>query len=375
MPRLHGESPSGGYQRLIDTLFPTTGHAGSLAVLYDKNPQEVRAYAATLAEMSGRAVHLVPIFSGAVDEVLKFTSGAMQVRGPEGWVTITAALRYVTDQPWLSLPLRSTSVLLNPLSACLSGGRNKHLASVAYQRFTETWNDSHLAIRFPSTQSGLTTEQAAAAIASAGHRGIIKTPYGHAGEGVFPIVSADGLTRWLAEVDENRGWVVQELIAEDHLTAHAEYGGSARIYDLRLLVAAGSEGFRPIAGFARQARSELAFPLQQKAVRDQLVTNLSYRDTRGEWATDTSRVVPLDETHFESLMLTLDDLVEAYVQSVMSVVAIDQLATSLSDDRDRFDLAAFHALNDDSRFELAMTHAPDSAEVWNSPAGHFGMSR
>lgn len=347
MPSLQDESPWGGYQRLCEMLLPALERGGTLAVLYDKNPQEVRGYAATLADLCGRSVLLVPILSEASDQLVQFSSDGMRVRGPEGWITVTAALRYVTDQPWRSLPLHSAAPILNPLSACLSGGRNKHLAKVAYERFNECWGASHLRIRFPSTQSGLTTMQAAAAISATGHRGIIKTPYGHAGEGVFPIVSADGLSRWRTEADDQQKWVVQELIAEDHLSAQAEDGQPSRIYDLRLLVAAGVDGFRPIAGFARQAKSELVFPLEQETLRDQLVTNLSYRDERGEWGTDVSRVVPLDETHFGSLKLTLDDLVEAYVQSVMSVVAIDQLASALSDENQQFDISAFHALNED----------------------------
>jgi len=354
MPGLVYEPRWGGYQRLTEMLFSTSERQGTLAVLYDKNPQEVRAYAATLAELSARDVLLVPIPSDALDEILRIRSSGLQVRGPEGWVAVTAALRYVTDQPWRSLPLHSATVILNPLSACLSGGRNKHLARIAYERFNECWSESGLAIRFPKTQSGLSTEQAAAAIASAGHRGIIKTPYGHAGEGVFPIVSADGLSRWRAAVDEGQRWVVQELIAEEHLSVHAKEGDSARVYDLRLMVAAGNEGFRPIAAFARRARANLVFPLEQETLRDQLITNLSYRDDRGDWGTDVSRVVPLDETHFDSLRLTLDDLVEACVQSVMSVVAIDQLASSLPDETHQFDIAAFHKLNDDPQYEQAM---------------------
>jgi hypothetical protein len=50
---------------------------------------------------------------------------------------------------------------------------------------------------------------------------------------------------------------------------------------------------------------------------------------------------------FNSLGISIDDLIESYISTVLSVIAIDKMACHLVDDKGRFDMTLFSALNPD----------------------------
>ena len=67
----------------------------------------------------------------------------------------------------------------------------------------------------------------------------------------------------------------------------------------------------------------------------------------GEWETDTNRLVLMDRRDFNKLGLGLDDLIEAYIQTVLSMVAIDKMAQSLINKQGKFRMRLFKSLDDD----------------------------
>lgn len=69
---------------------------------------------------------------------------------------------------------------------------------------------------------------------------------------------------------------------------------------------------------------------------DMLGTNLSHQSDTGEWTTDTNRLILMDRRDFNKLGLGLDDLIEAYIQSVLSTIAIDRMAKKLINDKGNF---------------------------------------
>jgi len=80
---------------------------------------------------------------------------------------------------------------------------------------------------------------------------------------------------------------------------------------------------------------------------DMLGTNLSHRSDSGDWTTDTNRLILMDRRDFNKLGLGLDDLIEAYIQSVLSTIAIDRMAKKLISSRGKFRTKLFTSLNDD----------------------------
>ena len=44
------------------------------------------------------------------------------------WHPIRACFRYVTNAPWKRVPVRTKTLVMNKIVACLAGGRNKMMA-------------------------------------------------------------------------------------------------------------------------------------------------------------------------------------------------------------------------------------------------------
>src|SRR5690606_21522271 len=109
---------------------------GALAVVYDKNPVEASGYAAVLAEVFNEPVWYVEFKQFDKDPAVRFEDGLMYVRDEsKKWHPVRAAFRYLTQRPWNRLPLHSKTKILNPVIACLAGGRNKMVAAKAYDIF------------------------------------------------------------------------------------------------------------------------------------------------------------------------------------------------------------------------------------------------
>jgi hypothetical protein len=67
----------------------------------------------------------------------------------------------------------------------------------------------------------------------------------------------------------------------------------------------------------------------------------------GEWDSDTHRLLLMDRRDFNKLGIGLDDLIEAYIQTVLSTVAIDKMAESLVSPQGELNRAKFKLVNDD----------------------------
>lgn len=356
MPALPFGHPSGGYRRLLETVWPDDPPEGDYAVVYDKNPLEARGYAMTLANFLKAPVHLVEIHEHEANPAVRFRSGLLEIRDAFGsWRPIRTALRYVTQRPWLQLPLASKTRFLNPVIACLAGGRNKLMAHKAYQRFNESLAASGLQIHTPATACDVSAAEVPDRVAEFGGQAVIKVPYSNAGQGIYIVTCDADLGRFLSLPHRYDLFIVQRLVAAaPHASRDADLVqvgtlpnelNERYVFDLRMMVGSGPHGFRPIAAYARRAHVPLA-PSLDDAWR-QYGTNLSYHDAQGAWKTDDSRLVPLSEEEFETLGLGLDELIDAYVQTVMATIAIDRMAAELADPVAGLDLSAFSALDDD----------------------------
>ena len=55
--------------------------------------------------------------------------GIMHIRTEDrAWHPIRACFRYVTNAPWKRIPVRTKTLVMNKIVACLAGGRNKMMA-------------------------------------------------------------------------------------------------------------------------------------------------------------------------------------------------------------------------------------------------------
>lgn len=128
--------------------------------------------------------------------------------------------------------------------------------------------------------------------------------------------------------------------------------GNIYAADLRMMVGSSPEGFFPVAIYARRARVPLAEKLDDQGRTpswDMLGTNLSFKNPDGSWGTETERLLLMDSRDFNRVGIGLDDLIEAYMQTVLAVMAIDGLACKLITPKGRFGLKLFQSLNPDPK--------------------------
>ena len=107
-------------------------------------------------------------------------------------------------------------------------------------------------------------------------------------------------------------------------------------------------GIKPLCVYARRAKKPLLEQIEEGADSwDMLGTNLSIKNPDGSWDSDTNRLMLMDRRDFNKLGIGLDDLIEAYIQTVLSMIAIDKMAQRLFNSKQQFRKRLFKSLNDD----------------------------
>jgi hypothetical protein len=367
MPLLDDSDELGGYRRLIEHTFldqlrsrrlPT----GDLAVLFDKNVMEATGYAAALAELTNENVHLVPLHEGDEGRTARFSeNGVLEVCGQDGkWIPIRGAIRYVTQRPWTRIPPITRTAILNPVVACLAGGRNKLVASKAYDFLNARLADEGLSINMPETIWDVGQAEIPLWLERMGGVGVVKNPYSNAGQGVYTITTPGELAEFMESEQRYDRFIMQALIGNSGWSSQTAAGrlyhvgtvpdrkGQIYVADLRCMVVGGPSGFTPVAVYARRARSPLGeSPTSAGTSWDVLGTNLSTKNDNGTWGSQTDRLLLMDERDFNKLGIGLDDLIEAYLQTVLSVLAIDEMAVQMVTKAKRFRRRFFLSLNPD----------------------------
>lgn len=375
MPLLEEVQEQGGYRALVRNAFAALLAnkrlpEGELAVIFDKNEMEASGYAAAMADEFQVPVYLARYDQDDPDPPVRFSDGILELRVESGdWIPIRAALRYVTQRPWNRIPVHTRSAVLNPTIVCLAGGRNKMVAAIAYEFFNNSHGGEGLAINTPQTIRDVAKAEIPFWIESFGGRAVIKVPYSNAGQGVYTITSRGELEAFMAEEHRYEQFIVQSLIGHPRWSSTGRRGRlfhigtmpdkQLRIFvaDLRVMVCAGPDGFVPLAIYARRAKDPLG-PSLAGAERswDMLGTNLSIRLPDGTWDTESNRLLLMDRKDFNRLGIGLDDLIDAYIQTVLATVSIDQMAQRLYNTKGRFRMRLFKSINDDPALldEIAM---------------------
>jgi hypothetical protein len=366
MPPPSDDDEQGGYRRLIETAFlpliaKRKPSSGRLAVLFDKNYMEASGYAAVIADLTGETVLLTPFPDGAEDPPARFTDGLLEVRDEDGtWHPVRAAFRYVTQKPWNRIPIRARTRILNPVLTCLAGGRNKLVAMKAYDIFNAELEPSGLQIRTPQTIADITKQEVPLWVQRFGGHAVVKVPYSNAGQGVFTIVNERELEQFMATDFPYDRYIVQSLIGNYvwssveragrfyHVGTIPDRHGHIYVADLRMMVCGGANGFRPLAVYARRSRQPLPTELSESTASwDALGTNLSERQADGSWAASTERLLLMDRRDFNTVGIGIDDLIEAYIQTVLSATAIDKMTSTLVTQKGGLRRGLFRSLDDD----------------------------
>jgi hypothetical protein len=204
---------------------------------------------------------------------------------------------------------------------------------------------------------------------------VVKVPFGNAGQGVWTVTNAAERDE-VVEIARNgtyEKYVVQALVgvrewqqdlpasmfteserpSASRITVNAEWGqcprvsplthvgtmpdakGDSYVCDIRMQVGSNSHGFRPLAVYARRAR------LPTSKARDQvetvgkshswdvLGTNLSIKLDANAWDSDTKRLLAGTEREWGLAGVSIDDLVDSYVQTCLATKSIDACAVEI----------------------------------------------
>ena len=366
---------------------------GDLAVVFDKNVTENSAYSIVLNNLSNEKVWLVENLDDDenMDEkhkIMKWIDGVMYVRDNKNeWHPIRACLRYInwhfififmliftsifiyisyiTQKPWKKIPLNTKTVILNPIAVCLAGGRNKIMAAYAYNLFNESQakSKSGLSIRLPHSVINVNKRDIPALLESDKRldgKCVVKVPYSNCGQGVYTIINKTELDEFMNINHRYDKFIVQSLIGDHswfsseikspeirnyyHVGTIPDASQNIFVYDLRMIVTSNKNGFCPVSMNSRRARKPLVkdFNLNEASNLnededailsswDMLGTNLSVKIDKNLWDTESERLLTMDCNDFNVLGLGMDDLIDAYIQTVFSVISIDKLCIELLD--------------------------------------------
>lgn len=367
MPLVDDNKEQGSYRLMIERTFKPYLKGlrqkvkGGLAVVYDKNHMEASGYAKVIADVMNESVYYVPFYEDDEDPAVKFVDGIMQVRTEDGtFVPIRAAFRYLTQKPWNRLPLHSKTRILNPTITCLAGGRNKMVAAKAYDIFNTELQSADLKINTPETIWDVRKNEVPLWVKKMGGHAVIKVPYSNAGQGVFTIVTQKELDAFMKMEFDYDLFIVQSLIGNYNWSSTTASGklyhvgtiptikGETFVADIRMMVSSTENGIRPLCTYARRSAKPLLNNIEDGTNSwEMLGTNLSYKNPDGTWNSDTNRLVLMDRRDFNKLGVGLDDLIEAYIQTVLSTVAIDKMAHTLVNKQGKFRMRLFKSLNND----------------------------
>ncbi|KAI9286178.1 hypothetical protein BC943DRAFT_304659 [Umbelopsis sp. AD052] len=356
----------GGYRTVLESAFreqlsKADKSLGDLAVICDKNMMEASGYAAVLAEVAKEKVWLAEWHDGEEDVPVKWVDRVLQVRDAnKEWHPIRACFRYVTQKPWNRFPLNTKTIVMNQIISCLAGGRNKMMAARAYDFYNAELVDTGLSVRVPETINNVTRGEIPLWIHSMGGHAVLKVPYSNAGQGVYTITNPNELKDFLEQDHHYDKFIVQSLVGNASWSSVTRSGkfyhvgtipnkkSNTFVSDLRMMVTGNADGFRPICIYGRKARLPLTTKLAPDAnTWDMLGTNLSVKLPDGGWTTDTGRLILMDRKDFNQLGLGIDDLIDAYIQTVLAVIAIDRMAARLMASG-TFDYNLFSSLNPDN---------------------------
>lgn len=366
MPLLDDYQEFGGYRNYVEeTFIPILRQRrkikGALAVLYDKNYVEASGYAKTIAECCDEEVFLIPCFTdGSYIDYFKIENGVMYAKPVDQWLQIRACFRYVTQQPWNRLPPVGKTIVFNPVITCLAGGRNKLIASKAYQLFNAEHKEQNLHIYTPETIWDVDKTEIPLWVKQMGGKAVVKIPYSNAGQGVFTIVNQQELDAFMAGDYGYDKFIVQSLIGNHawssdftggkyyHVGTMPTAKGLNYALDFRMIIHATEIGFRPLSLYSRRAREPLAAKLESG--RDSwaiLGTNLSIKEGTNQWSSDVARLMVMDRKGFNRLGIGLDDLINGFLQSVMATIAIDKMCAQLINSKGELKKRLFKSLNND----------------------------
>ncbi|CAG8499485.1 21653_t:CDS:2 [Cetraspora pellucida] len=356
MPLLDINKRHNGYKFVTQTAFKQAlkdadPSLGELAIVCDVASDEAEAtgYAAAISEETKEHVWIVMLYDVAkYEQLLKWENRVLYIKDQdEVWHPIRACFNRIAYKPWTYFPLNSKTVVFNNTISCLAGGHNKIMASKSFELFNTELSGSGLAIRFPKTVCNINKSEIFSCIEKMGGHAVIKSPYGSCGHGVYTITNPEELKKFFDANHHYEKFIVQSLVGSAswytklcpekyyHIGTVSNCHNQTFVNDLRMMVSTDETGFHPVVIVSRRARDSWKV----------FGTNISVK-LDSSWVEEHERLITVDQKEFDITGFGIDDLIDAYVQTVLSIIAIDKMCQKLF-------------VNNEFSFELYRTLNPD----------------
>ena len=223
---------------------------------------------------TGDNITLIPYYNKE-DEHIRFHNEYMEFYENGEWIKIDVAFRYLTQKPWNRLPISSKTVVVNPIITCLAGGRNKLMASKAYDIYNTELAEKNLKILTPQTIWDVNKNEIPIWVLKMGGKAVVKVPYSNAGQGVYTITNQKELNDFMSLENFYEKFIVQSLIGNSNWSSVTDEGkfyhvgtmpnkkGDSYVLDFRVMIHATKDGYKPLSLYARRALSPLKDELEE----------------------------------------------------------------------------------------------------------------
>jgi hypothetical protein len=321
---------------------------------------EASGYASAMSDFYNESVYLISLHSNEKNDHIKVEDGYLNIFD-EKWIPLRGVFRYVTQKPWNRIPISTKTAIYNPIIACLAGGRNKMMAAKAYEFYNAELEDYGLHINTPETIREVNKEEIPFWVKKMGGYAVIKVPYSNAGQGVFTIVNEKELDEFMKLEFEYKKFIIQSLIGNYNWSSHSKDGKfyhvgtipnlkmETYVVDVRMMVISTENGIKPVSVYSRRAEKPLSNNLSEGTDSwAMLGTNLSVKLEGNKWESETNRLMLMDRKDFNKLGISIDSLIEAYIQTVLSTIAIDKMSKDLVTKKGSLKKSLFKSLNNDA---------------------------
>jgi hypothetical protein len=143
------------------------------------------------------------------------------------------------------------------------------MAARAYDFLNAELDGTGLAVRIPETIRNVSKSEIPLWLDSMGGHAVLKVPYSNAGQGVYTITNKDELKQFMEKDHHYDKFIVQSLVGNASWSSVTRTGkfyhvgtipnkkNHTFVSDLRMMVTANHNGFKPVAIYARRARKPL----------------------------------------------------------------------------------------------------------------------
>ena len=161
-----------------------------LAVIYDKNESAAKGlFDALPKEREATFVKEKRQKAWTPQIKLNKDTNYLQIKQENGeWKNLDGIHRHLTYAPWTRLPLFCKTKIVNHPITCLAGGRNKFIASHAYNFFNETYSKNGFNIETPVTYLAHNARQIIDRQEQSKFL-VVKSPFANAGQDLHLISS------------------------------------------------------------------------------------------------------------------------------------------------------------------------------------------